>query len=166
MCVFTIIATTITTITCSTVYHYACIACSYTKFDGKLQVGAFVGCSNNSQVAGVVQSLKKSKVNIRNFVSLRNHKIDRKYVVVAPGLGNIIQQRRTKQWYKVIRRELGAVILGRIEVLVVDGEDPAHQKPTEKSSAKGGGYSTIVHTHMHTHTHTFTTCENKCFYNE
>ena len=95
MCVLTIIATTIT---CSTVYHYAC---SYTKFDGKLQVGAFVDCTNNSQVAGVVQSIKKSKVNIRNFVSLRNHKIDRKYVVVAPGLRNIIQQRRTKQWNKV-----------------------------------------------------------------
>ena len=145
-------------ITCSTVYHYAC---SYTKFDGKLQVGAFVDCTNNSQVAGVVQSIKKSKVNIRNFVSLRNHKIDRKYVVVAPGLRNIIQQRRTKQWYKVIRCELGAVVLGRIEVIAVKGgssseksdkggsaitseakptgEDPADPKSTEQSSDKGGG---------------------------
>ena len=117
-----------------------------------------MGCTNNSQVAGVVQSIKKNKVNIRNFVSLRNHKIDRKYVVVAPGQKNIIQQRRTKQWYKVIRCELGVVVLGQIEVIAVKaseksgkggsaitseakptGEDPADPKSTEPSSDKGGG---------------------------
>ena len=92
---------------------------SFAKYDNKLQVGAPVGCTHKSLV-GVVVAINKSKITIKNSRTNKNNKVDRGNVVVAPIAKNLIQHKRTKVWYKVLKPGSKGVIASKIEVPVAE----------------------------------------------
>ena len=132
---------------------------SFAKFDTKLQVGAPVGCTHKS-LTGVVVAVGKSKITIKNALTNKNNKVLRKNVVVTPIAQNLIQHKRTKLWYKVLKPYKQGVVAAKIEVPVEEPpavlpeqtapSNPSAQTHADRANKKSkGAFASRLHTHSH-----------------
>ena len=105
---------------------------TFAKFERKLKVGAFVFCIVK-KVAGPIVHIKK-KITIKNCVTdKQNTGLEKKNLIVVPELNNLIQNKLTKQWYKVTKRGDDAMLISIIEVPI---NKPQAAKKNSVASAK------------------------------